>query len=122
MVCGLSLLQGKPDLLTLLNLPTSEGDVKIIQRSAKQYRMIGIILLHDRYGDRVDVIEQDNRGKGQASILTVYKEWLAEDTNCSWVTLTDCFRQCGLDPLAYSIEQHFGLSSPQQDSEGTWTS
>ena len=54
-------------------------------------------------------------------MLTIYKEWLAEDTNCSWVTLTDCFRQCGLDHLAYSIEQHFGLPTPKQHSQG-WTS
>ena len=104
---------------TLINMPTSEGDVKIIQQSAKEYRQIGIILLHDRYRARVDVIEQEELGKGEAIMQTIYTKWLAEDPNCSWVTLTDCFRQCGLDRLAYCIEQHFGLPSPQQELEGT---
>ena len=44
----------------------------------------------------------------------IYREWLSEDINCSWTTLTDCFRQCDLNNLAYSIEQHFGLPSPQK--------
>ena len=44
----------------------------------------------------------------------VYREWLAEDINCSWAELTDCFRQCDLNNLAYSIEQHFGPPSPQK--------
>ena len=105
-----------------MNLPTSKGDVRIIQRSARQYRKIGIILLNDRYGDRVKVIEQEERGKGEATMQTIYTEWLAEDPNCSWVTLTDCFRQCGLNRLAYSIEQRFGLPSPQQELEGMWSS
>ena len=70
----------------------------------------------------MDVIEQDERGQEEAIMLTIYKTWLTEDTNSSWVTLTDCFRQCGLDRLAYSIEQHFGLPTPQQELEGTWTS
>ena len=48
----------------------------------------------------------------------LYEAWLAEDPNCSWVTLTDCFRQCGLQSLARSIEQHFGLPSPLLDTEG----
>ena len=111
----------KPDIATLVNLSTSEGDIKIIQRSARQYREIGIILLNDRYGERVEAIEHDKRGQEEAIMLTIYKTWLAEDTNCSWVTLTDCFRQCGLDHLAYSIEQHFGLPTPKQHSQG-WTS
>ena len=106
-------------MLTLSNLSTSEGDIKIIQRSARPYRKIGIILLHDRYGERVDVIEQDKMWQSEAIILTIYTKWLAEDTNCSWVTLTDCFRQCGLDRLAYSIERNFGLPSPLLDAEGT---
>ena len=105
-------------MLTLMNLPTSKRDIKIIQRSAKQYRQIGIILLNDRYGDRVKVIEQEKLGKGEAITLTIYTKWLAEDPNRSWVTLTDCFRQCGLHSLARSIEQHFGLPSPLLDTEG----
>ena len=105
---------------TLFNLSTSEGDIKIIQRTARQYHEIGVILLNDRYGERIDVIKRDEEERAQDIMQEIYKGWLAEGTNCSWVTLTDCFRQCGLDRLAYSIEQHFGLPSPQQESEGIY--
>ena len=105
-------------MLTLMNLPTSGSAIKIIQQSSAQYRKIGIILLNDRYGARIGAIQKSNRGQYEDIILEIYKEWLAEDPNCSWVTLTDCFRQCGLHSLARSIEQHFGLPSPLLDTEG----
>ena len=101
-----------------MNLSTSEGEIKIIQKSAKYYRGVGTILLNDRHGERVDVFEQDTRWKSEAMVLQIYKEWLGEDPSCSWMTLTDCFRECGADRLAYSIEQHFGLPSPPQNPEG----
>ena len=91
---------------TLYNLSTSEGDIKIIQRSARQYYEIGTILLNDCYGERVDVMKHDEKERAKDIMRQVYKVWLAEDTNCSW---------------AYSIEQHFGLPSPQHESEGMWT-
>ena len=81
----------KPNLLTLMNLSTSEGDIKIIQQSAKYYRGVGTILLNDCHGDRVDVFEQDTRLQSKAIALQIYKEWLAEDPNCSWMTLNDFF-------------------------------
>ena len=101
-----------------MNLSTSEGDIKIIQQSAKYYRGVGTILLNDRHGDRVDVFEKDTRWQSEEIMLKIYTEWLAEDPNCSWMTLSDCFRQRGAHRLAYSIEQHFGLPSPQQNPEG----
>lgn len=103
---------------TLYNLPTSRGDIKIIQSSASHYRHIGTNLLDDRYGERIDEIELEKSRRGRDIIVEVYKQWLAEDTNCSWATLTDCFRQCDLNNLALSIEQHFGLPPPQQSPRG----
>ena len=103
----------KPRLVNLTTL--GEGDINIIQRSAVRCRQIGILLLNDRYGDRFDY---ENREKVKGIMREVYEAWLADDPNSSWVTLTDCFRQCGLQSLARSIEQHFGLPSPQQESEG----
>ena len=103
----------KPNLLTLMNLKTSQGDLKIIRRSAKHYHSIGILLLDDRHGDRVDVIIHDKMKQANAIMLTVYKEWIDEDPKCSWATLTECFRQCELTSLASSIEQHFELPSPK---------
>ena len=92
-----------------------EGDINIIQRSALHCLPLGNILLNDRYGDRFDY---SDREKAEDIMREVYMAWLAEDPNCSWVTLTDCFRQCGLHSLARSIEQHFDLPSPFLDKEG----
>ena len=100
---------------TLRNLPTSEGDINIVHTSAIFNHYIGTLLLNDRYGDRFDY---ETREKAEDIMQEVYEAWLAEDPNCSWVTLTDCFRQCGLHSLARSIEQHFELPSPLLDTEG----
>ena len=105
----------KPDLQSLLNLPSHGGRViKVIESTAAHYYNIGIILLNDRHGDRVSAIERSLNGRVMDIMREVYREWLSEDINCSWTTLTDCFRQCDLNNLAYSIEQHFGLPSPQK--------
>ena len=104
----------RPDLQSLLNLPSHGGRViKVIESSATHYYNIGIILLNDRHGDRVSAIERSLNRQVMDIMREVYREWLSEDINCSWTTLTDCFRQCDLNNLAYSIEQHFGLPSPQ---------
>ena len=102
-------MAGKPVLLELMSLSTYKGNLNIVRSSAKNYREIGSILLNDRHGHRVDIISHDKRGHAEAVMLEVYKKWLDEEEggNCSWVTLTDCFRQCGLHHLASCTEQHF---------------
>ena len=104
--------ENKPDLRTLLTLQTNEGDVNIIKRSALSYRDIGTILLDGRHGDQVDVFEHNKRENAQDVMLEIYKEWLRQDSNCSWTILTRCLRQCRLNRLASSIEKHWGIPSP----------
>ena len=94
--------------------------MNIIEESASSYRHIGTILLNDRYGNRVDTIEHDARGKTEKIITEIYKKWMAEDQHYSWTTLTECFRACGLNRLAYDIEQHFGISSPTEIQKGIY--
>ena len=107
----------KPDLQSLLNLPSHGGRViKVIESTATHYYNIGIILLNDRHGDRVTAIERSLNGRVMDIMREIYREWLSEDINCSWTTLTDCFRQCDLNNLAHSIEQHFRLPSPSSHS------
>lgn len=102
-----------PTLLTLTKLTTHDGgEIRIIEETANHYHHIGPILLNDRYGDRVDTIESDERGKGEKIILEIYKKWMREDVNYSWTTLAECFRVCGLSRLAHNIEQHFDIPSP----------
>ena len=100
-------------------LSTQQGkDIHIIDDSASSYHQIGITLLNDTRGNRVDNIVNDKR-EGVAIVSEIYKQWLAEDKNYSWVTLTKCFRRCRLNTLAYDIEEHFGLPSPPDDEKGT---
>ena len=117
LICDVSYTHtGTVNMPTLRNLSTtSEGDINIIHTSAIFNHYVGTLLLNDRYGDRFDY---ETREKAKDIMEEVYEAWLTEDTNCSWVTLTDCFRQCGLHSLAYSIEQHFGLPSPLLVTKG----
>ena len=103
----------KPNLITLTKMTTRAGtEIKVIENSANHYKNIGRNLLNDRYGERVETIEKTMRGDGESIIHEIYKKWVREDKNCSWVTLAECFRDCNLHRLASDIEQHFGLPSP----------
>ena len=110
----------KPTLMALMHLSTCEGeDIYIIEESANSYRRIGTILLNDRYGNRVETIESDAKEKGERIITEIYKKWMAEDENYSWTKLTECFRACSLNRLAFGIEQHFGIPSSIKTQAGT---
>ena len=103
----------KPDLLNLMTLSTSEGDINIIQKTALHYREIGTYLLEDRGGEKVGIIKHDR--KTAVAIMTeIYTQWIAMDH--SWAKLTECFRKCTCDlhSLASIIERHFEPPSPTE--------
>ena len=106
-------------MVNLGNLTMSTGDISIIEETAHAYREIGTILLNDRHGVRVDALEIDENWKSQKIMRRIYKQWIAEDEHHSWTTLTECLRDCNLNFLASTIEQHFGLLSLVQTKEGT---
>ena len=92
----------RPTLITLDVLTTVDGrEIRVIEGTANHYDCIGPKLLNDRYGERVDTITRDERGEGEKIIREIYKKWMREDVNCSWTTLTVCFRGCGLNRLAH---------------------
>ena len=103
----------RPTPVNLGMLRTHDGrEITVIEESANHYRRIGPILLNDRYGEHVETIESDKRGKGERIIKEIYKKWMREDVNYSWIALAECFRECHLYHLANNIEQHFGIPSP----------
>ena len=108
-----------PNMVNLEKLVTGERVINIIEETAHAYREIGTILLNDRSGRRVGVIENDERGRSERIMREIYKQWIAEDKHHSWTKLTECLRVCKLEALASTIEHHFGLSSPVQVKEGT---
>ena len=108
-------------MVTLENITTRAGEnINIVEESAPAYHEIGTILLQDRHGRRVEVIEIDERGRSMSIMRVIYRQWIAEDERHSWAKLTDCFRQCHLIDLAHRIEQHFGLPSPLPLNECTY--
>ena len=101
----------KPNLLTLMTLSTSEGDINIIEKTAVYYDEIGTYLLEDHGGTQVANIKHDCK-TAVAIMREIYKKWIAKDH--SWAKLAMCFRKCTRDlhSLASTIEQHFELPSP----------
>ena len=84
-----------------------------MEQSAHKYREIGINLLKDKTGARVDAIAKEVRGVPEEAINKIYSRWITKDEDHSWKKLAQCLRDCHLNVLASDIEEHFGLSPPQ---------
>lgn len=109
----------KPEMKYLMKLSSpSRGDIRIIEDTASNYKEIGTILLDDRNGAILAEIEKATKGEPKEAIREVYVRWIRQDENYSWQKLTQCFRDCGLNVLAFDIEQHFGLPPPQSSRRG----
>ena len=104
----------KPNLLNLMTLSTSEGDINIIEKTAVYYDEIGTYLLEDYGGEQVDIIERNKKGEVEPIMREIYQKWIAKDLSRSWAKLAKCFRKCTRDlhSLASIIEQRFELPSP----------
>ena len=101
----------------LIKLSTAEGrSIRILERSALQYRDIGTILLKDETGAVVQAIQETARDNPVVAARMIYERWIQEDEDHSWKKLAKCFRDVQLNPLARDIEQHFGLPSPSDQS------
>ena len=104
----------KPNLLNLMTLSTSEGNINIIEKTAAlHYRKIGTYLLEDLGGVQVDIIKHDCK-TAEDIMQKIYQKWIAKDLSYSWTKLAECFRKCGLESLARTIERHFELPSPTE--------
>ena len=104
---------GRPNIIDLQRLETSNGPINIIEKSAGKFKEIGTFLLNDGDETKVDNIADSVGGKQVKAVREIYKKWTQEDVNHSWTKLTQCLRQCGLNVLASQIEQHFGIPSPE---------
>ena len=104
----------KPNLLNLMTLSTSEGDINIIEKTAVYYDEIGTYLLEDYDGTQVANIKDDYK-KSKARVWEIYRQWIAKDH--SWAKLAKCLRNCCLENLASIIERHFGIHSQSMTSQ-----
>ena len=114
----MQLLDFKPTMINLKKISTRQGELKIVEESAHKYREIGIILLKDKTGTKVNAIDREMKGVPVDAVREIYSRWLMEDEDHSWKKLALCLRDCDLNVLAKAIEEHFGLLPPQLSQEG----
>ena len=103
----------KPEMKYLMKLSSPQGDIRIIEETANSYKEIGTILLNDKNGAILAEIQKATRGEPKEAIREVYGRWMRKDESFSWQKLTQCFRDCDLNVLAFNIEQHLRFLLPQ---------
>ena len=82
--------------LLLLNLPEKVG---------VYYREFGTILLNDKDGSKVDVLEHDFK-KSNRITLKILQEWvLGKGLLVTWKALIQTLRDCNLNALADQIQK-----------------
>ena len=96
----------------LYKLPTSKGDVRLLEKSSMSYRGIGTFLLNDESGAIVRGIAETARDDPVKAVTLIYQQWLQKDEDHTWKKLIQCFRDVQLNSLAKELELHFGLPSP----------
>ena len=93
-------LDGEPELPKLLRL-------NITQAVADKYESFGITLLNDTDGSKMSIIKHDCGGKAEAITLSILREWLRADDNCTWRSVITALWQCrspSASSLAHQME------------------
>ena len=82
----------------LLRLEIPEG-------IATSYTTFGIFLLNDETGDKVDIIEYNNRGDPERISRSILREWLrGKGLPVTWETLVKALRDTKLSALAVKVQ------------------
>ena len=105
----------------LKRLPTQNGYIKIVKKSANSYKDIGTKLLSAELVKSISEVANPDPRKAttlkaisRKAICLIYRKWIRTDKDHSWHNLAQCFRDVGLHPLAEDIKQHF--PSPSSES------
>ena len=98
-------IKPKLDQLYSLKRDDNGSDVRIIERIGTDYRELGTKLLNDEYGNLMESIMEDARGRTQEITESVFKRWIKgkDSTPVSWKQLVDTLRDVGLKELAKDI-------------------
>lgn len=89
----------------LQNFPYQiEGGNDLIERTAQQFKKIGITLLHDKDGSIVENIEMGHHHKPVPTMRTIYEKWIRRSRDHSWKILVQCWRDCDHAVLASEVE------------------
>ena len=90
--------KNRPSLPKLLRL-------HLCEKIGVHYRKFGIILLNDKDGNQVDVIEHDFKMSYQMT-LKILQEWvIGRGLPVTWKTLDQSLRDCNLNDLANEIQE-----------------
>lgn len=111
------LFDKKPTLLELLKLPTDSGEpINVLQDIGTEWHCVGIFLLEDSTGVRIDAIQDESRGKSEAINRAILKEWIRGKGMgpSTWTTLIKVLHDCKLDMLAREIEKSVILLEKKQ--------
>ena len=97
--CNFFVLDEVPTLPELLQL-------KIPQHVGTEYKAIGIFLLHDKTGSRVNSFKQACLGDPENIVTRILEEWLiGKGKPCTWQMLIKTLRDCEFTVLADQIEK-----------------
>ena len=78
--------------------------LRVPQHVGANFFMFGVILLSDKTGSRVNVIEDECRGKPERIVQRILQEWLeGKGLPVTWESLIQTLRDTGLSTLADKI-------------------
>ena len=70
-----------------------------------RYYTFGVLLLNDKMGNRVNIIEDECRGKPERIVMSILQGWLAgKGLPVTWKSLIKTLRDTDLSVLAEQIE------------------
>ena len=74
-------------------------------RVGQKFDVFGALLLQDEYGNKMEIITEDNRGKSERITMQVLREWLAgKGVEVSWESLIATLRKSKLQLMADQIQ------------------
>ena len=79
--------------------------LRVPQQVGANYSTFGIFLLNDMTGGRVDIIEDECRGKPERIVLKILQEWLeGKGLPVTWESLIQTLSDMGHSDLADQIQ------------------
>lgn len=105
---NLILLDSAPTMGELLCLSTSSGEVPVnlAELIGTEYFRVGILLLNDTTGRKIDALEKELRYDATNINRRVFQSWLigAGKQPVTWATLIAVLRDVGLNMIVETIE------------------
>ena len=90
-------------LTDLYSLPTGRGsNINIIERCAGNYFQLGMRLLNDYDGSRIDMIKVTHNRRPVPIMKEIFRVWIASGDH-SWRVLIESLSRCDMHSLARDV-------------------